>query len=109
MPWKKTPPEIAAAFEKAKPTDPAIVRAESGIDSCTSSSGCSVALITTPAASARHAPTNAAMKSTLDAGRSGADAMGDHDSASMNRMTAPETTPLPTANTYGANQRLGRR
>ena len=25
MPWKKTPPEIAAAFEKAKPTDPAVV------------------------------------------------------------------------------------
>jgi TfoX/Sxy family transcriptional regulator of competence genes len=25
VPWKKTPPEIAAAFDKAKPNDPAVV------------------------------------------------------------------------------------
>jgi TfoX/Sxy family transcriptional regulator of competence genes len=25
MPWQRTPPEIAAAFEKAKPSDPAVV------------------------------------------------------------------------------------
>ncbi len=26
MPWKKTPPEIIAAFDKAKPKDPRVVR-----------------------------------------------------------------------------------
>src|SRR5207237_450774 len=61
--------------------------------------GCPGALSPTAAARARDAPTKPPMKSTLDAGRSGADAIGDHDSASMKRMTAPETTPLPTAKT----------